>query len=141
MIGDSRRDGNDTMARRESEVRRSFPASADAVSDARVFVDGALAQESVNSPSRDVAVLLVSELATNAVEHAHSAFSVSVHVDAVVRIEVADAAAAPPVEQYRPVDDVGGRGLRIVDGLADAWGTRRTSDGKVVWFELEGPVH
>jgi len=97
-VGDRRleTDGNDTMARRESEVRRSFPASADAVSDGASLRRRRPRAGIGEQPSRDVAVLLVSELATNAVEHAHSAFSVSVHVDSVVRIEVADAAAAPP---------------------------------------------
>jgi len=84
-----------------------------------------------------VAEMLVSELVTNAVQHARS-FLV-LHIDRTwpgLTILVEDASAAPPVLQADCGDAEGGRGLMLVDTLAASWGWERTSTGKIVWFEL-----
>ncbi|MFE0172680.1 ATP-binding protein [Streptomyces sp. NPDC059002] len=88
----------------------------------------------------DDTVLLVSELATNAILHGPSVereFEVAVTVlaDGACFIEVTDEGPAGP-EMRADVgkDDEGGRGLRLLDTLADAWGVwRRGSQGKTVW--------
>jgi len=51
-------------------------------------------------------------------------------------IEVADSDLRLPRLRVADVDDEGGRGLYLVDALADRWGTRPLDEGKVVWFEL-----
>jgi len=84
-----------------------------------------------------VAEMLVSELVTNAVQHARS-FLV-LHIDRTwpgLTILVEDASATPPVLQADCGDAEGGRGLMLVDTLAASWGWERTSTGKIVWFEL-----
>jgi anti-sigma regulatory factor (Ser/Thr protein kinase) len=88
------------------------------------------------------AALLVSELVTNAIVHAQSRFSVRVSVRPVPRVEVEDDSPAlpePPPAEPVSVDELepGGLGMAIVDRLASRWGTERTANGKVVWFELE----
>ncbi len=92
----------------------------------------------------DVVVLLTNELVTNAVVHGHAPVQVSVSDDGVrVRVEVADGRPGPlsPAPASPGADRTSGRGLVIVDQLADDWGCRpqENPDGKVVWFELSHP--
>lgn len=86
----------------------------------------------------DVAVLLASELVTNAVLHGHGFVRLSVEVrpDRTVRVTVHDGHASPPVERNSSVDDVSGRGMHLVDVLSERWGVEPADDGKAVWFEL-----
>jgi anti-sigma regulatory factor (Ser/Thr protein kinase) len=84
-----------------------------------------------------VAEMLVSELVTNAVQHARS-FLV-LHINRTwpgLTVLVEDTSTAPPKLQPDSVDAEGGRGLVLVDTLAADWGWERTSTGKLVWFEL-----
>lgn len=86
----------------------------------------------------DDAVLLTSELVTNAVRHA----SGPIHVDAYVqtkrlRLEVGDQAIGDgPAPRQADPDDENGRGMELVDKVANAWGWGRQGDRKVVWLEL-----
>jgi anti-sigma regulatory factor (Ser/Thr protein kinase) len=89
---------------------------------------------------RSDAALMVSELATNAVRHASSAFRLSVREsDGVVRITVQDAAWSAPRPGDAAPEDRGGRGVSIVGALADEWGYDLLGDGKAVWAELALP--
>jgi anti-sigma regulatory factor (Ser/Thr protein kinase) len=81
--------------------------------------------------------VIVSELASNAVLHAASTFTVRLMIGATVRVEVSDGSPAPPVLRQPSVTAAGGRGLLIVDGYADRWGYHPTADGKVVWAEVD----
>ena len=86
---------------------------------------------------RMVAALLVSELTTNVVRHAHTHFSLCADVTPLhLRVEVADGTREPPVVKQPGPEDIGGRGLVLVSQLADDWGTEPIPDGKLVWFEL-----
>lgn len=109
---------------------------------ARRFVDGVL-REFGCAP--DLAVLLVSELATNAVLHARTDFLVRLVIDndrGHIRIETEDANERPPTLAHTPAEATSGRGLQLVQTLADAWGVEGRPDGKVVWFELPiAPSH
>jgi hypothetical protein len=86
------------------------------------------------------AVLLTSELVTNAVLHTEAAFTVSAQFDPTVkslRVEVADASTfVPTVPPLTPEATIGGHGLRIVAAIARRWGVSSTERGKVIWFEL-----
>ncbi|MDQ1520053.1 MAG: hypothetical protein QOI55_1126 [Actinomycetota bacterium] len=86
----------------------------------------------------DQAVLLTSELVTNAVLHGASPLRLELHVaDDVLHVVIEDGDDHEPV----PVPDTeagpdGGFGLRIVERLADAWGTAPRDHGKAVWFRM-----
>jgi anti-sigma regulatory factor (Ser/Thr protein kinase) len=80
-------------------------------------------------------LLVVSELVTNAVTHAHAAPIVEASFDdGRLRLEVHDTDPAPPT--ILPVSGPhGGYGLRIVACLCDAWGWTAMPEGKRVWTE------
>jgi anti-sigma regulatory factor (Ser/Thr protein kinase) len=87
----------------------------------------------------DVAELLTSELVTNAIVHTdHDAVLTATVGPRGLHVEVRDFVARRP-RPRRPVADDGtnGRGLFLVETLADAWGVRPHGVGKAVWFELE----
>ncbi|WP_323188197.1 ATP-binding protein [Streptomyces sp. NBC_00249] len=94
----------------------------------------------------EVAELLITELVTNALVHTEQGAEVSASIRAArLRVEVRDFNAHKP-RPYVPSADDGthGRGLLLVEALADAWGVDPLAlgRGKVVWFELEarGPL-
>jgi anti-sigma regulatory factor (Ser/Thr protein kinase) len=85
---------------------------------------------------------MVSELATNAILHAGTAFKVIVLQDgARIRVSVHDMSPAPPVMKSFGQDQPTGRGLVIVDSMADRWGVESENNGKTVWFELATGTH
>ena len=83
----------------------------------------------------DVVCLAVSELATNAVVHAQTPFTLTVlSADGSLVVELRDASPAPPLAGVHDVLAEGGRGLLLVQALSREWGTRADADGaKVVW--------
>jgi anti-sigma regulatory factor (Ser/Thr protein kinase) len=86
----------------------------------------------------EIAELLTSELVTNALVHTDDdAVLTAVVAPAGLRVEVRDFVARRP-ELHTPDDDedTHGRGLVLVESLADAWGVRPHGVGKSVWFEL-----
>lgn len=85
----------------------------------------------------DDAVLVASELASNALLHANGIVRVSVteHGDAV-RVAVDDRTRIPPVIARQSADAMTGRGLRLVASLSREWGTEPTAGGKFVWADL-----
>ncbi|MEU1506998.1 SpoIIE family protein phosphatase [Kitasatospora sp. NPDC005748] len=87
----------------------------------------------------DYAELLVSELVTNALLYSDTPRRLRLFRDRVLTLEVADSGGQTP--QLRPFaeQDEGGRGMFLVNELAQRWGSRLTRDGKVVWAELELP--
>jgi anti-sigma regulatory factor (Ser/Thr protein kinase) len=121
---------------------RSFPASTASVRGARQFVEGTLSP--LVPALCETAMLLVSELATNAIIHGASEFDVSVVYPTPsgrLRIEVADGDPTPPVSpsaQRSPHTEPHGRGLLLVATLSGKWGVQpfRRRAGKTVWFEL-----
>ncbi|GAC1441098.1 MAG: ATP-binding protein [Mycobacteriales bacterium] len=83
------------------------------------------------------AVLLTSELVTNALRHGRGSVSLRVNADTLhVRVEVYDAEPRPPIVVVAGPDAESGRGVLILDSLAAAWGVEDKPDGKIVWFEL-----
>jgi anti-sigma regulatory factor (Ser/Thr protein kinase) len=87
----------------------------------------------------DVVLLLVTELVTNAVIHAQTPVRVCVDISGSrVRIDVQDEATTMPGRRLVPLESVGGRGLLLVERLADRWGYEPHPRGKTVWFEIDG---
>lgn len=120
-----------------SELRTTLPGKASSAGAGRRFVDDALARWGCQHLVED-ARLLTSELITNAIVHVHSEVLLVVALDQdVVRVEVHDRddTELPLIPGQPGPEDRGGRGLLIVDALADRWGTERESTGKYVWFE------
>jgi anti-sigma regulatory factor (Ser/Thr protein kinase) len=90
----------------------------------------------------DVAVLLTSELVTNAVTHGTKETGNFVLLAAacdaaVLRVDVHDGSGDLPVLDIAPADAETGRGLLLVTSLSAEWGSYRTSAGKAVYFTLE----
>lgn len=118
------------------QVAVDFANSRAAASSARHFA-AATAQEWGLAPMTDLLALLVSELVTNAVVHADSAGVLRLsELDAGVRVDVTDASTTPPTLPAVDLTAGSGRGLHLVDQLADAWGVDLRANGKAVWFEL-----
>ena len=87
----------------------------------------------------EVAELLTSELVTNALIHTDTDAVLTATVSPCgLRVEVRDFVARRPRLRVTNTDDgTHGRGLLLVQSLADAWGVRTHGVGKVVWFELD----
>ena len=121
--------------------RTRYEAEPDAPRLARWWLGDLLRRHHLEHDLHD-AVLLASELATNAVLHARSAFEVAVSTDDDhLRIEVSDNDPGVPQVQWVPAGATSGRGLLIVETLASAWGVSPTEGGgKTVWFELPLPA-
>jgi anti-sigma regulatory factor (Ser/Thr protein kinase) len=87
----------------------------------------------------DIAELLTSELVTNALVHTdHDAVLTATVGPAGLRVEVRDFVSRRPQPRTQNAGDgTHGRGLVLVQSLADAWGVRAHGVGKVVWFELD----
>ena len=90
----------------------------------------------------ETAVLLVSELVTNAVRHARGSDPITLELEAtgtLLRIEVTDADPRWPQPRTPAEFDGSGFGFVLVDALAGKWGVRETATGKAVWAELDEP--
>ena len=86
----------------------------------------------------DVAVLLTSELVTNAIRHEVTGIvmlAVTCSVDQL-RVDVHDTSRCLPMLVDASSDDEAGRGLMLVTTLSDEWGFYRTPAGKAVYFTL-----
>ncbi|MFJ6217069.1 SpoIIE family protein phosphatase [Streptomyces sp. NPDC092296] len=79
--------------------------------------------------------LVVSELVTNAIRHAHGPIRLRLIRDRSLICEVSDAGHTSPNLRRARTTDEGGRGLFLVAQLSQRWGTRYTPDGKVIWTE------
>ncbi|MFG3659320.1 ATP-binding protein [Streptomyces sp. NPDC047706] len=92
-----------------------------------------------DEPLAETLILLVSELVTNAVVHTGcpAVLRLSLPQPATVRVEVADGSTRAPVPRWADGDETGGRGLALVDGLADRWGWSPDGAGKQIWCELD----
>jgi anti-sigma regulatory factor (Ser/Thr protein kinase) len=116
-----------------------FPETKSSVPQARQFVAEFLTD--LDPEVVEIAALLVSELATNALLHARSEFEVTVDYptrSGRVRIEVADRHRSRPTPLNPPTTMTQGRGLLLVSTLSAAWGVREAGrrSGKTIWFEL-----
>jgi anti-sigma regulatory factor (Ser/Thr protein kinase) len=86
----------------------------------------------------DTAVLLTSELVTNALRHEKSG-TITVTITCVcgqLRVDVHDTSRRVPMPVNTPVDSEAGRGLLLVTSLATDWGFHPTPAGKAVYFTL-----
>ncbi len=107
---------------------------------ASIRVARAIADESgTDGSSLEALRVVVSELASNAVHHARTPFTVSIdrHPDGGVAVEVHDDSADVPVTRPLEPHAARGRGLQIIEAFASAWGTTLdAAGGKTVWVHL-----
>jgi CheY-like chemotaxis protein len=119
--------------------RASVELAADVESArlARNFVRDTLLSWGVDEPVDDI-LLVVSELVSNAVVHARSACEVRLGLSpVVVRVEVIDGGAGTPDPLPPSRTRPHGRGLNLIDAVANAWGVDpQQAGGKVVWAEI-----
>jgi anti-sigma regulatory factor (Ser/Thr protein kinase) len=120
---------------------RRFPCDPESVRAARRFV----LQAAGNVPAdlRDAIAVMIGELAMNAVQHAHTEFGVTVDLTGgILRVDVTDSGGGRPAAgPMPPPGSLRGRGLPIVDGLADTWGVIPSphGSGKGIWFQIAVP--
>ncbi|MCM2392135.1 ATP-binding protein [Streptomyces albipurpureus] len=121
-----------------------LPLNPSSTSRARALLRAQLRQWRIEDEVIATAELLLSELVTNAVNHAKTAPSGEIGVritrrQGLLRLEVTDSGSRPPERRSAAVDDQGGRGLMLVSALGTSWGyrPRRDGAGKTVWVELK----
>ena len=121
--------------RRTPAAQVTLPPALASVPRARHWVAAFLSE--ADEEQRQTAVLLTSELVTNAVLHTATDITVTAEVGGPgIRVEVADGSREAPMAKHYGQDAATGRGLTVLDTLADDWGTEIDELGKVVWFEL-----
>jgi anti-sigma regulatory factor (Ser/Thr protein kinase) len=141
MPGDHSQPAPATAAPKDIEWR--LPRHARSVSRARTLLREQATSWKLPDEVTETAVLLLSELMTNAYRHAKVSPGREIWArcavdDDRVRIWVTDANDTLPTLRRASLDDESGRGLALVSTLADDWGAapREHGTGKTVWFEL-----
>jgi len=115
----------------------SVPGRPGAVSDARHFMADLCRDWGLNAVC-DTATLLVSETVTNSIVHGRSDVELTVQYDTpTLRVGIADHDRTMPERRETMTQQEGGRGLWLVEALADEWGVEPAPDGKRVWFLLD----
>jgi len=127
---------------RDEGLRRTaaldVPAESSAPGTARSWLRTMLGRWGVDNDLRQRALLGVNELVTNALLHARSPAHVELDLDErrlLVLVTDRGLGSSVAVQDTDP-SAVRGRGLALVEAVADAWGNERTSRGTTVWFEL-----
>ena len=115
----------------------SVPSLPRSVGELRRFAVSASREQGFTGDA-DALALLVSEVATNALLHGRGEVQLSVsRNDGRLRVEVADGSDLLPVRREATALAEGGRGIALLEAMADEWGVSALRPrGKVVWFEL-----
>jgi serine phosphatase RsbU (regulator of sigma subunit)/anti-sigma regulatory factor (Ser/Thr protein kinase) len=108
------------------------------------LADVAIARRAVSvmahvvQPDRASSIVQVtSELAANAVEHAGPPVELRAYATTQrLVVQTTDRSALPPVRRHTGREDERGRGLALVEALADTWGVRLGLGGKTTWAEF-----
>ena len=118
-----------------AHVELTLPPGARSVRVARHEVERAIADYPEHV--RATVALLTSELASNAVVHAKTAFRVRAHVDeGLIRVSICDWGGHRPSVTPPDATTMGGWGLAMVDAAASRWGID-AEDTTTVWFEID----
>ncbi|GAA1982720.1 hypothetical protein GCM10009718_19940 [Isoptericola halotolerans] len=164
LVGRSQRDDVAVLAARARVPAPSGPPGEDGpataerkvaedLSDlgpARRWVDDVLESCDVDAEQRRTAMLLASEVLTNALEHGAGPIVATVEVDdRRLRVGVRDGCTRPPVLRAPQPQDLSGRGVQFLEKLASRWGVQQhqvgdvvgrhaaVGAGKTVWFEID----
>ncbi len=125
------------MCERTPRTERELPLSRSAPALARAFLREATCVAHAGEVLDD-AVLLVSEVVTNAVLHGGSPIVVTVECDGrALQVRVRDGSPVLPTpRETGSTDDENGRGLRLIDLISAEWGVDPAPEGKNVWFRV-----
>lgn len=136
-------DGPATAERKVAEILSDL-------GPARRWVDDVLESCDVDAEQRRTAMLLASEILTNALEHGRGPIVATVEVDdRRLRVGVRDGCTRPPVLRAPEPQDLSGRGVQFLERLASRWGVQQHQEGdvvgrhaavgagKTVWFEID----
>ncbi len=121
-------------------ARVVLDADPRAAADARQFVREFLSWAEASEELAATAQLCLSELVTNAIVHAGGLIELRATLDTALTVSVRDhGGAAPDAAPHADPDPlrVHGRGLQLVEALADRWGSERDAEGTRVWFSME----
>jgi PAS domain S-box-containing protein len=140
-------DGTSTPPGRDGSFSVRLAPQPTSVAAARRHVR-ALLEDTGREDLVESAVLVVSELATNALLHAGSDIDLAGTVDSSgLRVEVGDGSSHLPSRRRYAATSGTGRGLLMLESIVDDWGVTQHAGGKTVWFhlsavgnELESPV-
>lgn len=122
-----------------SSVDVELPAEASSAAAARsavraLVLDG---DHRTDPQSLDRVLLLTSEVVTNAILHARTPLRLTARLDAgEVVVRVYDSVRSLPRRRAYQTDAGTGRGMHLIEALADEWGVEETSAGKCVWFAV-----
>ncbi|BBC38369.1 uncharacterized protein SGFS_096630 [Streptomyces graminofaciens] len=116
----------------------------EALTEARHMIRAAVRAWGGNRRADEIE-LVADELITNALMHTEGSAIVTMRVltgpDRRLRVEVEDSSSALPRRREAGESGVSGRGLLLVDRLADVWGVEARGGGKCVWCEFNVPGH
>jgi len=115
----------------------SLPCDLRAPARARRCVQAVVAGSQLSEETQAELVLIASELVTNAIVHGAEPVTLTVTYDAThITVEVADGDPRADLVRMHDTDEsfgYGGRGLRLVAALTEAWGVRTETSSKTVW--------
>ncbi|MER7999590.1 ATP-binding protein [Streptomyces sp. NPDC095613] len=117
---------------------QTLPCAPESARRARLLVTAACTAWGLPGLA-DAAALVVSELIANSVQHSGSRLVrvlISLPEPERVRVAVMDTSRTPPAPRATDADTEGGRGLVVIEALADRWGTELLRRGKQVYVEL-----
>ncbi|WP_225753573.1 ATP-binding protein [Actinotalea sp. Marseille-Q4924] len=136
--GDEAGAGQDTAAAAEQVARLQVDDLP--LAEVRRWLRDVVAGQGWPAATDRTLALLTTELVANAQKHGPAGGRVAVTVRGtadVVRVEAVDEGTTHPVVRHPPQDAVDGRGMLLVQHLAQRWGSELLPDGgKVVWFTL-----
>lgn len=124
-----------------AELRRTLPPTAESATVARWLVTDLL-RDIADPDALDTAALLTTELVSNAIRHTGDELTLSVRLESgMLRVGVSDTSHRRPQLVQAGSRDTSGRGLHLVEALADRWGVDPDAHGlgKTVWYELAAP--
>ena len=124
------------MCQATARAERELPISSDAPRLARQFLRTASCSHHHRAVLDD-AVLLVSELVTNSVQHGGPPVVLAVDCDGEgLQVRVRDGSRNLPLPRDARAGAETGRGLALVDTVSDKWGVDPVPEGKHVWFVI-----
>lgn len=119
-----------------------FPAELASVRTARQWAARSVRDHGGSLLAQRLVMLLASELVTNAIKYGPPDATIAIdahYTDGTARILVTDHSRELPVILDPAAEATGGRGMRLVDKLATAWGVdvSQSGEGKTVWFQID----
>ncbi|MET7452624.1 SpoIIE family protein phosphatase [Streptomyces sp. NPDC005574] len=134
-----RRLGPDTQRSVSRLQQHVAPGDAEALTEARHMIRAAVRAWGARDRADEIE-LVADELITNALIHTEGASVVTLRVltgrERRLRVDVEDSSSALPRRREAGDSGVSGRGLLLVDRLADRWGVEARGGGKCVWCEF-----